>query len=298
MKNIILIVFALVYTSGFSQENLNKYKYIIIPKKFESFKTPNQYQTSTLLKYAFGEKGFLAIYDDVLPEDLFKNRCLGLTAQLNDESAMFSTKVSIALKDCAGQEVFVSVLAKNKIKAYDAAYKAAILESMTSFDDLDYSYTPVEEDSKPITVSFKNDVKTLHTDQTAESTEVMALAEETSRIKPKNSKEGVRQIATETEQSYSNRTPVESSIKQSSKQMAAVQNKDTVVLYAQPIANGYQLVDGTPKVVMKLMKSSTENVFIANAEGKSGMVFKNEAAWVFEYYVNDQLVRDVLHIKF
>lgn len=297
MKNILLIVLVLVYTSGFGQENLNNYKYIIIPKKFENFKIPNQYQTSTLLKYAFTEKGFLAIYDDVLPEDLFKNRCLGLIAQLRDESSLFGTKVSVGLKDCAGQEVFSSMESKNRIKSYNEAYKSAILESMTSFDDIDYSYTPVIEDSQPITVSFKNDVKTLKGDIT-EPTEVPAIPIQTPEMQPKNNSVGVTQTATETVQTYRDVSPVDSMVKKAPKEIPSSENKDADILYAQPIANGYQLVDGTPKVVMKLMKSSTENVYIANGQGKSGMVFQSEDTWVFEYYLDDQLVRDELRIKF
>lgn len=297
MKNILLIVLVLVYRSGFGQENLNNYKYIIIPKKFENFKIPNQYQTSTLLKYAFTEKGFLAIYDDVLPEDLFKNRCLGLIAQLRDESSLFGTKVSVGLKDCAGQEVFSSMESKNRIKSYNEAYKSAILASMTSFDDIDYSYTPVIEDSQPITVSFKNDVKTLKGDIT-EPTEVPAIPIQTPEMQPKNNSVGVTQTATETVQTYRDVSPVDSMVKKAPKEIPSSENKDADILYAQPIANGYQLVDGTPKVVMKLMKSSTENVYIANGQGKSGMVFQSEDTWVFEYYLDDQLVRDELRIKF
>lgn len=297
MKNILLIVLVLVYRSGFGQENLNNYKYIIIPKKFENFKIPNQYQTSTLLKYAFTEKGFLAIYDDVLPEDLFKNRCLGLIAQLKDESSLFGTKVSVGLKDCAGQEVFSSMESKNRIKSYNEAYKSAILASMTSFDDIDYSYTPLIEDSQPITVSFKNDVKTLKGD-IAEPTEVPAIPIQTPEMQPKNNSVGVTQTATETVQTYRDVSPVDSMVKKAPKEIPSSENKDADILYAQPIANGYQLVDGTPKVVMKLMKSSTENVYIANGQGKSGMVFQSEDTWVFEYYLDDQLVRDELRIKF
>lgn len=297
MKNILLIVLVLVYRSGFGQENLNNYKYIIIPKKFENFKIPNQYQTSTLLKYAFTEKGFLAIYDDVLPEDLFKNRCLGLIAQLKDESSLFGTKVSVGLKDCAGQEVFSSMESKNRIKSYNEAYKSAILASMTSFDDIDYSYTPLIEDSQPITVSFKNDVKTLNDDIT-EPTEVPTISKETPEMQPKNSPVGVTQTATEAVQTYRDVSPVDSTVKKAPQEIASSENKDVDILYAQPIANGYQLVDGTPKVVMKLMKSSTENVYIANGQGRSGMVFQSEDTWVFEYYLDDQLVRDELRIKF
>lgn len=300
MKIITAIVFTLICGTGLAQEALNKYKYIIVPKKFEHFKQPNQHQTSTLLKYSFTELGFLVIYDDELPADLFQNRCLGLTAMLKDDSSMFNTKVTIALLDCAGQEVFASNQASNRIKVYDKAYKEAILEAMTSFDGFDYKYVPVKADSKPITLNFKNDVKMLEADLPV-TVATTSIPKDTAETKPKNSNAMVTQTATQTDQYYKNVEPVMAIVKQSTEEVPSSdvdENKDARVLYAQPIANGYQLVDSTPKVMLKLMKSSSENVYIANGGGKSGMVFQNEDTWIFEYYLGEQLVREELIIKF
>lgn len=290
----------LISSLGIAQENLNDYKYIIIPKQFDNFNKPNQYQTSTLLKYSFIEKGFLAVYEDAVPDDFYENTCLGLTVSLKDESNMFNTKLLIVLKDCKGQEVFTSMEAKNKLKDYHTAYKAAIFEAMSSFDNLNYSFSAPMNNEMPITVSFKNDVKTLK-EHVPESPEVKNKAKAVVQTKPKNTDFAVTQTATDKVQSYKNIEPITSNIKKSPKEMTVSKisnEEDRVVLYAQPIANGYQLVDGTPKVIMKLLKSSTENVYMANGNGKSGMVFKSENIWVFEYYKGDLLVRENLNIKF
>lgn len=69
-------------------------------------------------------------------------------------------------------------------------------------------------------------------------------------------------------------------------------------LFAQPIANGYQLVDNTPKVVLKIFKTSQQDSFTAVSENKNGVVFKKGNDWIFEYYQNDQLVSEKLNIKF
>jgi hypothetical protein len=37
-------------------------------------------------------------------------------------------------------------------------------------------------------------------------------------------------------------------------------------LFAQPIANGYQLVDSTPKVVLKMYRTSQPDSYSANGE--------------------------------
>ena len=70
------------------------------------------------------------------------------------------------------------------------------------------------------------------------------------------------------------------------------------VLFAQPIANGYQLVDSTPKVVLKIYKTSQQDSFTAVSDTKNGVVFKKGNDWYFEYYQNDQLVSEKLNIKF
>jgi hypothetical protein len=79
---------------------------------------------------------------------------------------------------------------------------------------------------------------------------------------------------------------------------AAVHNENT--LFAQPLANGngYQLVDSTPKVVLKIYKTTMADSYTAQGEGKSGVVFKKDNQWFFEYYQNDKLISEKLTIKF
>jgi hypothetical protein len=70
------------------------------------------------------------------------------------------------------------------------------------------------------------------------------------------------------------------------------------LLYAQPTATGYQLIDKTPKVVMKLLKTSQQNAFIAiKGEIQGSLIFK-ENQWYFEYYKNDILVSEKINVKF
>lgn len=69
-------------------------------------------------------------------------------------------------------------------------------------------------------------------------------------------------------------------------------------LFAQPITNGYQLVDTTPKVVLKMFKTSQPDYYTATSDSKNGVVFKKNNEWFFEYYVNEKLVSEKLSIKF
>lgn len=69
-------------------------------------------------------------------------------------------------------------------------------------------------------------------------------------------------------------------------------------LFAQPIANGYQLVDKTPKIVLKIYKTSQPDYFTAQSETKNGAVIKKDGEWIFEYYKDDQPISEKLLIKF
>lgn len=69
-------------------------------------------------------------------------------------------------------------------------------------------------------------------------------------------------------------------------------------LFAQAISNGYQLVDTTPKVVLKIFKTSQADYYTAVSDAKNGVVFKKNNEWFFEYYENDKLISEKLAIKF
>ena len=73
---------------------------------------------------------------------------------------------------------------------------------------------------------------------------------------------------------------------------------DTNLLYAQATSTGYQLIDSTPKVIMKLMKTSQPNSFIAVKDAIQGSLILKENQWFFEYYKNDQLVSEKVNVKF
>jgi hypothetical protein len=73
---------------------------------------------------------------------------------------------------------------------------------------------------------------------------------------------------------------------------------DPNLLYAQPTENGFQLIDKTPKVVMKLLKTSRPDSFIAIKDGVQGSLNAKDNQWFFEYYQNDKLVSEKVSVKF
>ncbi|MCW5516773.1 hypothetical protein [Muriicola sp. Z0-33] len=309
MKKLIFTILLFGICFGSVQAQLNDYKYIIVPKKFDAFKRENQHLTSTLVKHLFTEKGYNAIYSGALPEELNNDRCLALTAQIKDESSMFMTKASIVLINCQSQEIYTTQQGTSKEKEYKMSYGEAIRNAFKSFDEISYSYTPATTESapKPITVSFKEDVKQLPEDKAEneikeEVAEKAIVAEKV--VENKTPSEAVvRQEATPERQSYENLEPKPSDKKKAAAAVTPVaatkktpETKD--IWYAQEIPNGFQLVDSSPKVRLKMYSTSMPNVYLSENEKGNGLVYQKDGQWILEYYDGAVLKTEKLNIKF
>ncbi|MFH6602266.1 hypothetical protein ACEZ3G_02165 [Maribacter algicola] len=295
---------------AFGQTSLNDYKYIIVPKRFDGFKKENQYQTSTMVKHYFAQKGYNVVYDDALPNDLNGNRCLGLLTALEDNSSMFSTKVALLLKDCNGATVMTTVEGKSKEKDFKEAYREAIKEAFRSFDSFSYSYIPKNDDSDQVNLNFKGDVKKLEKKKKEAKNHPKKEVSQESTVERQSFKDGAP-IESEYEKANTvdavveevvntEEGPISSEVRKSSQQVDEnTPEKIDGVLYAQELPNGYQLVDSTPKILLKLKKTSNSNYFLAEGAAGQGMVFSKDGKWYFEHYDNDgKLVSEELNIKF
>lgn len=130
--------------SGFAQKSINNFKYILVPKQFEFSKTDDEYQLNSLTKFLFNKYGYEAYFsDEVLPDDLIIDGCLGLTVDVsNNKSGIFTTKLIITLKDCVGKVVQVSEVGESRLKKFDKAYNQALRAAFETFKNMDYSYRP------------------------------------------------------------------------------------------------------------------------------------------------------------
>ncbi|WP_297693690.1 hypothetical protein [uncultured Eudoraea sp.] len=283
MKNLFSCLFLVFIFSLGLQAQLNEYKYIIIPKNFKGFKDENQYKTSTLLKYLFTKKGFETYYEDDLPSDLNTNRCLGLLAQLDHTTSMFVTKASIVLEDCNSNEVYKSLEGRSKEKDYTSSYKEAIEMAFTSINSLNYKYNPVETKS-------------------VSTTAVVIDAEgkgEPSENKGRQTTTAVEENLTQSEITPNPKTAaIENTAVVAASTSTIPKTSDSYVLYAQEIPNGYQLVDSTPKIRLKIYQTSIPEVYIGVNEKGSGLVYKRSNQWYFEYYVSGQAQLEEFTIKF
>ena len=68
--------------------------------------------------------------------------------------------------------------------------------------------------------------------------------------------------------------------------------------FAQPTANGFQVVDNEPKVIMKLYTTSQKNVFLGLKGNTNGVVISKNGKWFFEYYDGDKLISESINLRF
>lgn len=262
MKRHFLVLFLLISLSGYSQGTINNYKYVIVPEKFSQFKQIDQYSLNSLTKGLLEYKGFTVYFENAsLPAEIANNKCQALSADLLDKSGTFTTEVTLILKDCKGNVVYKSNAGKSREKDFKTAYNLAL---RAAFESVTYTYSGQATEATPPAAIAAAPEK-----QTPAPTAAAAP------VKPPVAVAATPVPPTETASS-----------------------RPAGTLYAQAIANGYQLIDTTPKIVLTLLKTSAENYYIANNADTNGIVLKKGEDWFFEYYKNSKLVSEKLSVKF
>lgn len=222
-KMTILIFFLSIGFTSIAQKNINNYKYVIIPLKYDFLSEKDQYRLNTLTRHLFKQKGFVALFDEEeFPDEVNNDRCKALFANVDKtKSGIFSTKVEITLKDCFGKEVYRTKTGSSRKKDYKEAYNEAVKNAFSSIENMDYEYQPLVEKVEKV-----------------EKEEIVI-----------KSAVDINEVETKTEEVL--------------KEVVEVKTQTTnTTLYAQEKEYGYQVVDATPKVVMQLFKTSAVDVFI------------------------------------
>ena len=233
MKKALFLLLFLATSLSFSQ-SVNEYKYAIVPSKFEFLKDKDQYRLNTLTKLLMEKYGFITYFDtDILPSEIADSNCKKVYVDVQNSGNLFSTKLTVVLKDCKNLVLFTSSEGKSREKEYQVAYNQALREAFTSFDKLTLKDNN-EENLKPEVVVYTNEIK---------------------------------------------RTKY-------------------LTLFAQPIENGFQLIDSTPKVILKIYTTSNSSCFIAFKDNIQGILLNKENYWYFEYYHNSKVVSEKMEIKF
>lgn len=271
MKKLVFLSFFMISISIVAQKTVNNYEYVVVDGQFDFLKKTDQYQTSSLTTFLFNKYGFKAfINTDDLPSEITNNRCNALFASAKKVSSMLTTKMSIVFKDCNGKVVFTSIVGKSKEKEYKKTYHEAIRNAFLDPVIQGYKYT----EQKNTVVASQTKIVTPKS-ETPTTTQKILL---TGNKKP-------IVIATEVPKQLLKKTPVRSEVKST-----------TTTLYAQANENGFQLIDTTPKVIFKILKTNQINLFIV--EDKNGIFYKSGSGWIVEYYENGKLIQKEYQVKF
>ncbi|MFX1706669.1 hypothetical protein PV783_22055 [Chitinophaga sp. CC14] len=249
MKRYAFIILLFISFSGYAQNTINNYKYVVIPERFNFSREDNQYGLNTVTKALLEEKGFTVYFDNSeIPKELAGNRCNALNADVVQKKGLFVTNLTLLLKDCKGNVIFKSKEGKSREKEFAASYNLALRDAFTSLNDVPYAYDGTVSEAPQQAVA-----PAVAPAPTPAATTTPAVAE--------------------------------------TKEAAGT-------LYAQATANGYQLIDTSPKKVLTLFKTSVQDYFIADNEASHGIVLKKNGDWYFEYYKDNKLISEKLLIKF
>lgn len=240
MKKIAFLLL-LVASVNFAQD-LNQYKYVLVPAKFSFLKEKNQYNLNLLSKMYMQQFGFETYFDnDDAPNDFFENNCNKIYFDVLEDNNMFATKLTVVLKDCKGKVLFTSKEGVNKEKEYKVSYNLALREALNSMKSIQYKYAG---------------------DKLVEENKVV----QETKVEVQN-------------QSLNSENSVSSQ------------------LFAQPISNGFQLINAEPKVIYKIFKTSVKDLYIAIKGSLQGVLISKNNEWFFEYYQNEKLVSEKVEVK-
>lgn len=160
-KYLFILLFCI--SSSFGQ-NINQFKYVEVPQKFDFQKEANMFNLNVYTKMLLEKYGFVAyMNDETKPLEAANNNCdKVLHAKIDDQSSMFVRKLTVQLLDCQNKVVYSSKQGVSSTKDLKVAYVQALRMAFESFDPLNYKYN--EESLEKATQII-----------TAESTEVIAF---------------------------------------------------------------------------------------------------------------------------
>lgn len=141
MKNTILTTLLfLVFSFSMLGQELDQFKYVSVPEKFDFLKEENQYQLNALTAFLFDKFGFTVLYKNGTPEGVAA--CDILQSNVHDESGLFRTKLYVTLENCKNEVVFTSKTGTSKEKVYKKSYQEALRDAFQSVEELNHTYSP------------------------------------------------------------------------------------------------------------------------------------------------------------
>ncbi|TQD34817.1 hypothetical protein [Haloflavibacter putidus] len=148
-KTLVLLCLLLVasinkITAQNNFQDLNNYKFVVVPLEYKLFEEENKYLLNSLTKHLLDQAGFTTYVEtDPKLANMQLDRCVGLYADITgtpQDLFSFNTVLQLQLKDCKGNIIYETPPGKSKLKKYKEAYQEALRESATVLSSFNYTY--------------------------------------------------------------------------------------------------------------------------------------------------------------
>ena len=246
---------------GCSQE-LNDYKYILIPETYNFTGEKDQFQLNSLTKFLLNKEGFNTLMKtDEKPTDLRQDPCLALTTRVENNSGIFVTKLVAVFENCYGEVVFKTEEGRSRAKNYKDAYQEALRDAFTIFEGIDYQYDPTQGNEA---VASQSNITEIEVEE----------------------KELTEEVETEMEKTVEKE---ESLVIQDNNKKAFLSGKfslDEKVYVIKETSQGYGLYqEKSSEPIAILIPSGEKNSFIYNSLTNQGIAYFNaESNLIVEYF--------------
>ncbi|MFC4721429.1 hypothetical protein ACFO5O_03785 [Geojedonia litorea] len=295
MKKFLLLVFAILLLQFklSAQENINNFKYVIVPTSYNFLEGQDRYQLNSLTKFLFNKYGFTAfLQNEDFPQDLKNNRCMAMFVNVDKEKAFLRTKLRIDLLDCNGNLITSSRVGATNEKEFDKAYNLALRDAFETFQHANYSYEPGNT-----AVASTTNQPVVNENLAEKEKEIERLQDELKSLKEEK-KEPVKEVEVpvaviKEEPKIETKTEV---VKPKVNEVKIEVKEASNLLYAQPIANGFQVVDLTPKIVMIILETAKKDTFVVKDD--NAIVYKENGLWYLSRNDGSKVSIEPLNIKF
>lgn len=277
----VLIVCFLAFNTAYGQKNLNDYRYVIVPTRYDFLDEPDRYRLNSLTKFLFKKYGFDALMaNQPFPADLQNDNCLALRAGVIEHKGLMRTKLEVELRDCSNELVFKTKIGQTRVKEYKKAYNLALRDAFESFEGVNYSYNGKRSDTVDNTTEsqvFNND---------------MEPEKEVAVVKTKKEEKSPK-IEKITKDDKIKKKPKKV---KNEKVKASKDANDDNTYTTKEVFNGYKLLDGSLNEAMTIYSSGVKDVFIV--KGKDAIIYKKGDGWIYSETNDTNLLTKVIKIDF
>lgn len=150
MKNAILTLLFVLSLTGYAQNSINDYSFVVVPENFEFLGENDKYDLNSMTNFLLKKNGFTSFMESDLPN---VRRCDGIYADVVKTNRFLRTILTLVLKDCNGTLLFKAEEGNSKEKDYRKSYQDALRKTFRSLSKMDVSQKPItvyEEISVPV----------------------------------------------------------------------------------------------------------------------------------------------------